>query len=60
MLRIRHRAATLCYGFAWLSMMALIAMVTIAELLLGEAAATGDALDTDAVARLNIARRVSR
>ena len=41
-------------------MMALIAMVTIAELLLGEAAATGDALDTDAVARLNVARRIPR
>jgi hypothetical protein len=41
-------------------MMALIAMVTIAELLLGEAAASGDALDADAIARLNIARRVPR
>ena len=60
MLRIRHSAATLCYGFAWLSMMALIAMVTIAELLLGEAAAGGVALDADTVARLNLARRVPR
>jgi hypothetical protein len=60
LLRIRHSAATLCYGFAWLSMMALIAMVTIAELLLGEAAASGDGLDADTVARLNIARRVPR
>jgi hypothetical protein len=58
LLRIRHSAATLCYGFAWLSMMALIAMVTIAELLLGEAA--GDALDADTVAHLNIARRIPR
>ena len=41
-------------------MMALIAMVTIAELLLGEAAANGDALDADTVARLNIARRIPR
>jgi hypothetical protein len=29
-------------------------------LLLGEAAASGDALDADAVARLNLARRVPR
>jgi hypothetical protein len=29
-------------------------------LLLGEAAATGDALDADSVARLNIARRIPR
>jgi hypothetical protein len=41
-------------------MMALIAMVTIAELLMGEAAASADALDSDTVARLNIARRVPR
>jgi hypothetical protein len=41
-------------------MMALIAMVTIAELLLGASAASGDALDADTVARLNIARRVPR
>jgi hypothetical protein len=60
LLRIRHSAATLCYGFAWLSMMALIAMVTIAELLLGETVASGDALDTDTVAHLNIARRIPR
>jgi hypothetical protein len=60
LLRIRHNAATLCYGFAWLSMVALIAMVTIAELLLGEAAVNGDALDADSLARLNIARRTPR
>ena len=41
-------------------MMALIAMVAIAELLLGEASATGDGLDADTVARLNLARRVPR
>ena len=41
-------------------MVALIAMVTIAELLLGEAAITGDALDADRLARLNIARRTPR
>ena len=41
-------------------MIALIAMVTIAELLLGEAAASGVALDADTVARLNLARRVPR
>jgi hypothetical protein len=41
-------------------MIALIAMVTIAELLLGEAAASGDGLDADTIARLNIARRVPR
>jgi len=59
-LRIRHSAATLCYGFAWLSMIALIAMVTIAELLLGEAAGSSEALDEDTLARLNIARRTHR
>jgi hypothetical protein len=41
-------------------MMALIAMVTFAELLLGEAAARGDALDAETVARLNLARRIPR
>ncbi len=41
-------------------MMALIAMVTFAELLLGEAAASADALDADTVAPLNIARRIPR
>jgi hypothetical protein len=40
-------------------MMALIAMVTIAELLLGDAA-SGHALDTDTVAHLNLARRIPR
>lgn len=40
-------------------MVALIAMVTIAELLLGEAA-SGDALDANTVARLNLARRTPR
>ena len=41
-------------------MIALIAMVTIAELLIGEAAVSGASLDADAVARLNIARRTPR
>jgi hypothetical protein len=41
-------------------MITLIAMVAIAELLLGEAAITGDALDADRLARLNIARRTPR
>jgi len=41
-------------------MIALIAMITIAELLLGDAAVSGDALNTDTVARLNIARRTPR
>jgi len=40
-------------------MMALIAMVTFAELLLGEAA-SDDALDAETVARLNLARRIPR
>jgi hypothetical protein len=40
-------------------MIALIAMVTIAELLIGEAAVGGASLDADtAGARLNIARRI--
>ena len=41
-------------------MVALIAMVTVAELLLGEAAGSGEALDADTPARLNIARRTPR
>jgi hypothetical protein len=41
-------------------MVALIAMVTIAELLLGEAAVSGDAFDADSLAHLNIARRTPR
>ena len=60
MLRIRHGAATLCYGFAWLSMIALIAMVTIAELLVGEAAGRSEALDADTLARPNLPQRTPR
>jgi hypothetical protein len=41
-------------------MIALIAMVAIAELLLGEAAVTGNALDADALARVHTARRTPR
>lgn len=41
-------------------MIALIAMVTIAELLLGEAAGGSDALDADTLARLNLAQRTPR
>jgi hypothetical protein len=41
-------------------MIALITMVAIAELLLGEAAASSNALDADTVARMNIARRIPR
>ena len=41
-------------------MIALIAMVTIAEFLLGEAAGSSEALDADTLARLNIARRTHR
>ena len=41
-------------------MIALIAMVTFAELLLGEAVVSDDALDADTVARLNLARRIPR
>ena len=41
-------------------MIALIAMVTIAELLLGESVVNGDARDADSLAHLNIARRTPR
>ena len=41
-------------------MIALIAMVTIAELLIGEAAVGGTSLDADTVANLNVARRTPR
>jgi len=60
LLRIRHSAAALCYGFAWLSMVALIAMVAIAELLQGETAVRDDSADADTFARLNVVRRAPR
>jgi len=41
-------------------MIALIAMVTIAELLVGDAAAGSEALDADTLARLNLAQRTPR
>ena len=41
-------------------MVTLIAMVTIAELLLGEATGTTASLDADTAARLNLARRIPR
>jgi hypothetical protein len=42
-------------------MVALIAMLTLAELILGEAAvSSSEALDADTLARLNIARRTRR
>ena len=41
-------------------MIALIAMVTIAELLVGEAAGSSEALDADTLARLNLAQRTPR
>ena len=60
MLRIRKSAASLCYGFAWLSMVALIAMVAIAELLMGEARVSGASLDAETRADLGIAPRLPR
>ncbi|MFZ2064081.1 MAG: hypothetical protein WAU82_23940 [Candidatus Binatus sp.] len=41
-------------------MIALIAMVTIAELLVGEAAGGSETLDTDTLARLNMSLRTPR
>jgi hypothetical protein len=41
-------------------MVALIAMLTLAELFLGEVAISSEALDADALARLNIALRTPR
>lgn len=41
-------------------MVALIAMVAIAELLQGEAAVSADSADVDTIAPLNAARRISR
>lgn len=62
LLRIRYSAAALCYGFAWLSMVALIGMLTIADLIQGEAeaAVSGDSRDADTVARLHVVRRTHR
>jgi hypothetical protein len=59
-LRIRHSAAALFYGFAWLWMVALIAMVAIAELLQGEAEVSGAPHDADTIARLFVVRRTHR
>ena len=56
MLRIRYSAASVFYVVAWFSMAALIAMVTIAELLQGETAASADSAEAEAFA----VRRVSR
>ena len=41
-------------------MVTLIAMVTAAELLLGEATGTTASLDADTTVRLNVARRMPR
>lgn len=41
-------------------MVALIAMVAVAELIQGEAAASGDLSDADAFARLSVSRRIPR
>jgi hypothetical protein len=41
-------------------MVALIAMIAIAEVLQGEAAAAGDSFDADAIARLDLSRRIQR
>jgi hypothetical protein len=41
-------------------MVTLIAMVAIAELLLGETAASADSADAETFARLNAVRRMSR
>ena len=64
MLRIRHSAAVLCYGVAWLSMVALIATLAIAEVLQGEgdaeAGVNGDSRGPDNVARLHVVRRTRR
>jgi hypothetical protein len=64
LLRIKHSAAVLCYGVAWLSMFALIAMLAVAEVLQGEgdaeAGVNGDSRDTDNVARLHVVRRTRR
>jgi hypothetical protein len=57
MQRIRHSAAAVCYGCAWLSMVALIAMLAVAELIQGKARARGDWTDADAPARLYVVRR---
>ena len=54
----------LCYGVAWLSMVALIATLAIAEVLQGEgdaeAGVNGDSRDPDNVARLHVVRRTRR
>jgi hypothetical protein len=60
LLRVRKSAASLCYGFAWLSMVALIAMISIAELLMGESGVSSPSLDAETRAHLSIGRRISR
>jgi hypothetical protein len=49
-----------CYGCAWLSMLALIAMLVIAETLQGEAKVSDNPLDANAVANLYLVRRPRR
>ena len=41
-------------------MLALIAMIAVAELLQGEAVVAGDSSDADAFARLNLGSRIPR
>ena len=58
LLRIRHSVAALCFGLAWLSMVTLITMLTVAELLEVEPAPRlrEDARDADMIARLYVVR----
>jgi hypothetical protein len=62
LLRIRNSAAALCYGVAWLSMVALTATLTIAEILQPDARAeiSSDSRDAGSVAHLHIVRRIHR
>jgi hypothetical protein len=57
---IRHSTALFCYGCAWLSMLALISMLVIAETLQGEAKVSDNPGDANAVANLYLVRRPRR
>jgi hypothetical protein len=55
--RVTHFLAAVCYALAWLAMVAMIAMVVVAELIQGEAAAGEHPWRPDALDHLCLARR---
>jgi hypothetical protein len=56
--RIRHSAAALCYALAWLSMVVLIGIVSVAELLQGDADFSPDSAATERLTHAAVPRRI--